>query len=69
MAFLALSRLRQAVPILFLILAGFFTFYTYDIQLAGDMLMYITYAQNLALGNGYVDFDGERTLGRGPGFR
>lgn len=68
MTWLLHPKSRQAMPIVFLILVGFITFYTYDFWLSSDLLLYITYAQNLAMGNGYVDFDGVRSLGRGPGF-
>ena len=60
-------RLFQAAPVAVLILLGLVVFYR-PVQHTSDMLIYMSHAQNLLLGNGYVDFDGEPYLGRGPGF-
>ena len=57
----------KALPVLLLIVAGVFTFHS-EVRVPSDLLLYMSYAQNLALGNGYADFNGELTLRRGPGY-
>ncbi len=60
--------MRKAAPLLLLILAGVLTFHWRGIPVTSDLNLYMSYARNLALGNGYADFNGELTLRRGPGF-
>ncbi len=65
---MSVDRLRNVGIYIGLVGAGLVTFHTYDIDIASDMAQYMSYALNMIQGNGYVDFDGEMSLRRGPVF-
>ncbi len=62
------NRLRSLGIHVALLVVGAVTFLTYDIDIADDMGKYMSYAVNILGGKGYVDYNGEDLLTRGPLF-
>lgn len=53
---------------IFLLFIGFIIFYTYHIDITGDMIWYMNSALNIFRGDGYINMEGSLILNRGPVF-
>jgi 4-amino-4-deoxy-L-arabinose transferase-like glycosyltransferase len=59
----------KRIPLwVYILLLGIVTFYTYEIQIASDMIWYMNAALNISQGKGYTAMDGSLALSRGPIF-
>ena len=66
MSFLTYTR---RLPLwIYILLFGFITFYTYEIEISSDMAWYMNAALNVFQGKGYTNINGTLILERGPIF-